>query len=125
METSNLASHRRPDGRSIRRLSRGRSRLQRRGARVLIGLLATVSAQDDDDEWSAEWDDPRTPRVWQRRFSKVRRAFDWTELARASWQDLERSEANGTQKGVSALLIDCPGVETLKKNAAVVKAEPE
>ena len=84
---------------------------------LLIGLLATVSAPDDDDEWAAEWNDPPSPEELRHRFSKVRRAFDLDGTGPRFMQDLEPIEADGTQKGVSALLIDCPGDNTLRKNA--------
>ena len=83
----------------------------------LIGLLATASAPDDDDDWASEWNDPPSPEELRRRFSKVRRAFDLDGTGSRFMQDLEPFDADGAQKGVSALLIDCPGVETVRKNA--------
>ena len=82
----------------------------------LIGLLATVAAPDDDDAWAAAWDDPPSPQELRRCFSKVRRAFALDGTDSRFMQDLEPLEADGTQKGVSALLIDAPGDNTLRNN---------
>ena len=82
----------------------------------LIGLLATSSAPEDDDDWAEAWDVPPSPDELRRRFSEVRHAFDLGGSGPRFMQDREPLEDNGTEKSVSALLIDSPGENTQKKN---------
>jgi len=85
---------------------------------LLIGLLATSSAPEDDDEWEEDWSVPPSPEELQRRFSKVRHAFNLTGDGPRFMQDFEALEEAGGKKSksVSTLLIDSPGDATWKAN---------
>ena len=82
----------------------------------LIGLLSTVAAPADDDEWEEGWRNPIDPETIRRRFLQVAHAFDLDGPGPRFLQDLDPLDG-ATRKDVSALLIDAPGAETLRNNA--------
>ena len=87
---------------------------------LLIGLLSTVAAPEDDNEWEDWWLNPPPPDVLEQRFSSVAHAYDLDGPGPRFLQDLEAFEDSdnaGKRMGVSALLIDAPGQQTMKKNA--------
>ena len=86
----------------------------------LVGLLSTAAAPADDDEWKDWWLDPPPPDVLEPCFSTVAHAFDLDGSGPRFLQDLDPFEDNddaGRRMGVSALLIDAPGQQTLDNNA--------
>lgn len=84
---------------------------------LLIGLLATSSAPEDDVEWAEEWNVPPSPEELRRRFAKVRDAFELGGPGPRFMQDSDRLENDGKgRKRVSALLIDSPAEKTRKEN---------
>ena len=83
---------------------------------LLIGLLATVAAPADDDEWEDWWRDPPASEVLDKRFSTVAHAFDLDGPGPRFLQDVDPLDG-ADDKEVAALLIDTPGAETLRNNA--------
>ena len=83
---------------------------------LLIGLLSTAAAPEDDEEWDDWWLEPPAPQVLQRRFSAVAHAFDLDGPGPRFLQDLDPLEDAG-DKEVATLLIDTPGAQTLRNNA--------
>ena len=87
---------------------------------LLIGLLSTAAAPEDDDEWEEWWLNPPGPQVLKQRFSTVAHAFDLDGSGPRFLQDLdafENTDDAGKRMGVSALLIDAPGKQTVDNNA--------
>lgn len=83
---------------------------------LLIGFLSTLAAPNDDDEWNDWWQEPPSPEALQHRFSVASHAFDFDGAEPCFLQDLDPLK-DGKAKSVSALLIDAPGADTLRKNA--------
>ena len=81
----------------------------------LIGLLATVAAPADEDEWIDYWEAPPRPGVLNERFRGISHAFDLDGDGPRFGQDLD-DLTEGKPKGAAALLIDSPGEITLKDN---------
>lgn len=82
----------------------------------LIGLLSTVAAPADDDEWDAGWLDPLAPEELRQRCAQVVHAFELDGSGPRFMQD--RDPLDGAEyKHVVALLIDAPGAQTLRNNA--------
>ena len=83
---------------------------------LLIGLLSTVSAPQDDEAWEEWWHDPPAPDVLEQRCLPLAHAFDLDGPGPRFLQDLDPlDDAEG--KEVAALLIDAPGAQTLRNNA--------
>ena len=82
----------------------------------LIGLLATAAAPADDDEWENWWLKPPAPALLRQRFARIAPAFDLDGPGPRFLQDTDVLEG-AELKGVSALLIDTPGKNTLSNNA--------
>ena len=81
----------------------------------LIGLLQTCYAPEDEDQWLEDWRQPPEPQVLQACFEKVAFAFELeTTEGPAFLQDFDLPE--GETKSISALLIEAPGVKTVKDN---------
>ena len=83
---------------------------------LLIGLLQTIFAPEDEDEWLEYWDETPLANYLKEAFEKLAFAF---ELANpdgvAFLQDYDLSE--GESKHISALLIEAPGANALKNNS--------
>ena len=83
---------------------------------LLIGLLATAAAPEDDDAWEDWWLEPPAPDVLASRFAAVSHAFDLDGPGPRFLQDTEPLD-DAESKEVAALLIDTPGAQTLRNNA--------
>ena len=83
---------------------------------LLIGLLSTTAAPEDDGGWEDWWHEPPPPDVLRERFSTLAHAFDLDGPGPRFLQDVDRLE-EADAKGVSALLIDAPGAQTVRNNA--------
>ncbi len=83
---------------------------------LLIGLLSTAAAPEDDEEWKNWWRAPPAPDVLRERFATVAYAFNLDGPGPRFLQDLDALEgAEG--KVIEALLVDAPGAQTLRNNA--------
>ena len=82
----------------------------------LIGLLSTTTAPTDEEAWEDWWLTPPSSDVLQERFDAVAHAFDLDGPGARFCQDLDPLEDAGPKR-VAQLLIDAPGVETLRHNA--------
>lgn len=80
----------------------------------LIGLLQVTRAPDDDDDWFEGWENPPTEEELKKSFSSVAPAFYLTSDGVAFLQDFDLKE--GEEKPISALLVESPGSQTIKKN---------
>ena len=83
---------------------------------LLIGLLSTAAAPEDDDEWEDWWLNPPAPDVLAQRFSAVAHAFDLHGPGPRFLQDADSLDGVD-DKQVGALLIESPGAQTLRNNA--------
>ena len=83
---------------------------------LLIGLLSTAAAPEDDDEWEDWWREPPKPEILRERFARVAHAFDLDGNGPRFLQDLDPLEG-ADDKEIGALLIDAPGAQTLRNNA--------
>ena len=83
---------------------------------LLIGLLSTAAAPEDDDEWEDWWREPPKPEILRERFARVAHAFDLDGPGPRFLQDLDPLEG-ADDKEIAALLIDAPGAQTLRNNA--------
>ena len=83
---------------------------------LLIGLLSTAAAPEDDETWEDWWDDPPAPDVLEHRFSTMAHAFDLDGPGPRFMQDLDSLD-DAESKEVAALLVDTPGAQTLRNNA--------
>lgn len=85
---------------------------------LLIGLLSTAAAPEDEDEWQDWWEKPPSPKAIEERFDVIAHAFDLDGPGPRFQQDLDPLEdVESKEKEVTALLIDAPGEQTLKNNA--------
>ena len=82
----------------------------------LIGLLSTAAAPKDDDDWENWWLRPPAPEILEQEFEEVAHAFDLDGDGPCFLQDIDPLE-DAERKEVGALLIDSPGVQTLRNNA--------
>ena len=82
----------------------------------LIGLLSTITAPADDDEWDNWWYEPPTVEVLEQRFSVLADAFNLDGLGLRFLQDVDSLE-DSKEKEIATLLIDMPGAQTLRNNA--------
>lgn len=79
-----------------------------------IGILQTIFAPEDADEWFDRYQTPPTKESLQTAFSQIEHAFNLTG-DKAFMQDLDPlSEQELTS--ISGLLIDAPGAISIKKN---------
>lgn len=88
-----------------------------RGAlyQLLIALLQTCFAPEDEDEWQDYWDETPETEKLQVCFEKVSFAFELDNPeGEAFLQDYDLSD--GESKAIAALLIEAPGGKTLKDN---------
>ena len=83
---------------------------------LLIGLLCTAAAPEDEDAWDDWWHEPPAPEVLEQRFSAIAHAFNLDGGGPRFLQDLDPLD-DADSKPVAALLIDTPGVQTLRNNA--------
>ena len=81
----------------------------------LIGLLSTAAAPQDDDEWEDGWSSPPAPSAMKERLDRVAYAFDLDGPGPCFLQDLDPLDSKDADP--AALLIDAPGVQTLRNNA--------
>lgn len=82
---------------------------------LLIGLLQTCYAPDDEEQWLEKWQSPPSKDDLKLAFMKVSQAFELTATEGPAFlQDFDLLD--GEQKNISALLIDSPGGKTLKDN---------
>ncbi len=80
----------------------------------LIGLLQTVAAPQDEDEWEDFFEDPPGPEILKEKFLEVSHAFELLGNGPRFMQDIE--ELDVEPLSVGSLLIDAPGENTLKNN---------
>lgn len=89
-----------------------------RGAlyQFLIGLLQTACPPNNDDVWHEIYEDGFDVSELHRNFGALSEAFDlFSESGKPAFmQDLLLEEGN--EEGVSALLIEAPGANTIEKN---------
>ncbi len=80
-----------------------------------IGLLQTVFAPKNEDEWEEYFESPPSDEELKSAFSKVAHAFNITGSAPLFMQDFSKLEE---QKNIpiAQLLIDAPGENGIKKN---------
>ncbi len=83
---------------------------------LLIGLLSTAAAPEDDDEWEDWWLEPPAPDTLRQRFATVAHAFDLDGPGPRFLQDLDPLEG-AEEKEIAALLIEAPGAQTRRNNA--------
>ncbi len=82
---------------------------------LLIGLLQTCFAPEDEDEWLKYWWQMPEADKLKTGFGKVASAFELENPNAPSFlQDFDLLD--GETKAVSALLIEAPGAKTLKDN---------
>lgn len=82
---------------------------------LLIGLLQTCFAPEDEDQWLDYWRQMPTQDELKTSFEKVAFAFNLDDPdASAFLQDFDLTD--GEIKTISALLIEAPGGKTLKDN---------
>lgn len=82
---------------------------------LLIGLLQTCFAPEDEDEWLEYWEEMPEPQRLKEAFAKVAFAFELNNPRGAAFlQDYDLAE--GETKPISALLIEAPGGKTIKDN---------
>ncbi|CDG20175.1 conserved hypothetical protein (Similar to unknown protein YgcL of Escherichia coli) [Xenorhabdus poinarii G6] len=82
---------------------------------LAIGLLQTVFAPEDDEEWHECYEQPPTQARLQTAFNRVEHAFNLTGDGPLFMQDFDSLEgAKSTE--ISGLLIEAPGANTLKQN---------
>ena len=83
---------------------------------LLIGLLSTVAAPADEEEWEDRWLTPLPPGQLRQRCSHVAQAFNLDGPGPRFLQDLDPLDA-AERRNAATLLIDAPGAETLRNNA--------
>lgn len=82
---------------------------------LLIGLLQTCFAPEDEEEWLEYWNAPPSPEQLRGAFEKVGGAFElFNPEGSAFMQDYDLPD--GESKPVAGLLIDAPGGKTIKDN---------
>jgi CRISPR system Cascade subunit CasA len=82
---------------------------------LLIGLLQTCFAPEDEDQWLEYWQEMPGTETLQAGFAKVSFAFELdADDGPAFLQDFDLPD--GETKVISALLIESPGGKTLKDN---------
>lgn len=81
----------------------------------LIGILQTVFAPSNEDEWLARYENPPSLEELAKALGRVEHAFELFDEGPCFMQDFDVLE-DGTAVDVSSLLIDAPGGNTLKLN---------
>jgi CRISPR system Cascade subunit CasA len=82
---------------------------------LLIGLLQTCFAPEDEDQWLEYWEEMPKLKELQASFEKVAFAFELDSVGSPAFlQDFDLPD--GETKSISALLIEAPGGKTLKDN---------
>lgn len=85
----------------------------------LIGLIATACPPaDDDDAWIEGWEEPPSPETLAAAFSPIAHAFDLDGPGPRFLQDFD--ELPGEPDSPETLLIEAPGENTRRKNAALL-----
>jgi CRISPR system Cascade subunit CasA len=87
---------------------------------LLIGLLQTSYAPQDDDEWLERYESPPDAEELGAALAKLEHAFELFGKGPCFMQDLDLLD-DGTEVGISSLLIDAPGGNTLKMNTDLFK----
>jgi len=82
---------------------------------LAIGLLQTVFAPDDKSDWRDFYEQPPSIDELQHAFDKAAHAFNVTGDGPLFMQDFDTLEGSKPTT-ISGLLIEAPGVSTLKKN---------
>ncbi len=81
----------------------------------LIGLLQTAMAPEDDEEWLDLYESPPDSETLGKALAPIEYAFELFGDGPRFMQDLAPLQ-DGTEVGISSLLIDAPGGNTLKLN---------
>lgn len=98
-------------------IATGRADFNASLVQFLIGLIQTTCTPGDDIDW-AEWlEEPPEPAMLNDRLKKLGSAFELDSGDHRFLQDSEDFETK-SHEPVSSLLIDAPGGNTLKNNAA-------
>lgn len=99
---------------SIVDVSYPRADFQGAAWQMLIGLLQTTVAPEDEQEWREVWKNGIDNRSWQKALSAVAPAMQFGAEKPAFLQSFEPLESENSS--VAGLLIDAPGGNTLKLN---------
>lgn len=99
---------------SIRDLAFPRPDFQGAGWQFLIGLLQATMAPDDQQEWEEVWDEGLEPELFASQLASLAPAFQFGMEKPAFMQDM--ASLDGNPQPISSLLIEAPGVQTLKLN---------
>nr|WP_318383810.1 type I-E CRISPR-associated protein Cse1/CasA [uncultured Enterobacter sp.] len=81
---------------------------------MLIGLLQSTVAPEDEEDWDEIWGDGISNADWQKALASVAHALQFGAQKPAFLQSFEPLETENS--GISGLLIDSPGGNTLKLN---------
>ena len=84
----------------------------------LIGLVTTAAAPKDDGAWRKLDSQPPDPEALRETFGKISFAFDLDGDGRRFLQDYD-ADLPGDERPVSALLIDAPGDNALRRNTDI------
>ncbi len=84
-------------------------------AQFLIGLLQTVCAPVDEEQWEEWLWSPPTPETLAQHFAPLAHCFQLDGDGPRFMQDFDIN-MEGNVKPIAALLIDAPGEKTLEKN---------
>ena len=85
-------------------------------AQFLIGLLQTVCAPIDEEQWEEWLWSPPTPDTLRQRFEPLAACFQLDGNGPRFMQDLDIN-MGGNIKPIEALFIEAPGEKTIKENA--------
>ncbi len=85
---------------------------------LLIGLMSTAAAPQDDRDWRRLGSEPPLPEHLRARFSTIAHAFDLDGPGPRFMQDLD-PDFGGETREAGTLLIDAPGDNTLRKNTDI------
>lgn len=80
----------------------------------IIGLLQTAASPQNHDEWMEKLEDPPDPAELKAAFMKYSEAFNLNGDGPQFMQDF--AKLDGKASNISELLIDAPGVNTIKEN---------
>lgn len=81
---------------------------------LLIGLLQTVFAPEDEEQWEDIWEDGIDPDRWQKALERVAVAMQFGPQKPAFLQDFSGLDVKNS--AIARLLIDAPGGNTVKLN---------
>ncbi|PPD35161.1 MAG: type I-E CRISPR-associated protein Cse1/CasA [Methylomonas sp.] len=83
---------------------------------LLIGLLQTAFAPEDEDQWDEYWQEPPATTELEAQLQQLASVFELENSEGVAFlQDADLSDAEN--KPISTLLIDAPGENTIKKNS--------